>query len=419
MNIASISINNLYQINQTDKKQLCSNYAATNKSEAINLNNLPATYYNKIMFTGLNSQDGSKHLINNYRGCLFGGAFGDALGGPIEWYSADAIKNKFGRSGLRYILKKDYMYKITDDTQMSIFTADGLLKSFLKNPNLSCEPDYSTIYASYLDWYKTQIASYADGKRDSGLLSENALFSRRFPGNTCLESLKNGVAGSIEKPVNNSIGNGGVMRSAPIGLVYYKDPELAFKVGTKCAALTHGAAGAYLPAGYLASLIANIVQGKSLVEAVDSSTKILKKYDGYESTLSCISKAIEYSSSDIEPQHAIESIGKGGRGDEAIAIALYCALKNPANYKRGIIMAANHSGDSDSTASIAGNILGTYLGGLSIPASWYDRLELGDLLYRYADNLLIDDDYAATFNKSKEQASLLNERRSDDRFTNA
>ena len=70
--------------------------------------------------------------------------------------------------------------------------------------------------------------------------------------------------------------------------------------------------------------------------------------------------------------------------EEALAIAVYCALTHPEDLAAAVRLAANHSGDSDSTAAITGNIMGALLGAEAIPASWLDVLELRDTIDRLA-----------------------------------
>ena len=56
--------------------------------------------------------------INKFKGCLIGGAIGDALGYPIEFVkpSKNDKISRFDGKGI-----------ISDDTQMTLFTANGLL----------------------------------------------------------------------------------------------------------------------------------------------------------------------------------------------------------------------------------------------------------------------------------------------------
>jgi ADP-ribosylglycohydrolase len=70
--------------------------------------------------------------------------------------------------------------------------------------------------------------------------------------------------------------------------------------------------------------------------------------------------------------------------EEALAIATYAVLCHPRDLAAAVHLAANHGGDSDSTAAIAGNIAGTLLGVDAIPGHWLATLELRDTIERLA-----------------------------------
>jgi ADP-ribosylglycohydrolase len=328
----------------------------------------------------------NKHSENNYTACLLGGAIGDALGWPVEFSRLSEIKRKYGEKGISDLIKTNGKVEITDDTQMTIFTADGLLKSASKAFDEESMPDMNTVYNSYQDWLATQKNGYT--KQQNGWISQiKDLYVSRAPGNTCLGALIEGKAGSIEKPPNRSEGCGGVMRVAPAGLMYYKNPETAFEAGARCAALTHGHPNAYLAAGVHAAIIANMVKGKNAEQSVDDAVEILSKYAGSEKLLSLIENAKIFAKSDISPESAIKTLGEGWHGDEAIAISIYCVLKENQNFEKALIMAVNHDGDSDSTGSIVGNILGAYLGLEKIPQKWREEVELSKELTQIAKDL--------------------------------
>ena len=319
-------------------------------------------------------------LIQKSISCLLGGALGDALGRPVERLRSDKMLEYYGKDGLRDLATVGLKARITDDTQMTIFTADGLIKSFLKRgvdkQGEIKPPNMEIVYDSYQDWYNTQTKKFSQCTPKGWISKIEDLYTPVGPGKTCLESLKNGIPGSIEQPVNSSAGSGGVMRVAPAGIMYGKDPKTAFEVGAQCAALTHGGTGGYLPAGFHSAVIANLMQDKSLQEAFNNSIEILKTYKGHETTLGLIEEAMKLAKTDIDPKVAIEKLGYGFKGDEAMAISAYCIFKSPNNLKEALIMAVNHSGDSDSTGAITGNILGAHLGLTDIPKCWIKSLEL-------------------------------------------
>ena len=70
-----------------------------------------------------------------------------------------------------------------------------------------------------------------------------------------------------------------------------------------------------------------------------------------------------------------------------MAISLYCSLKFSDNFERGTLAAVNHSGDSDSTGSITGAILGTLLGVESIPRPWVKKVEESGRIKKIANDM--------------------------------
>lgn len=98
-------------------------------------------------------------------------------------------------------------------------------------------------------------------------------------------------------------------------------------------------------------------------------------------------KASALAKSKIDDVEAIRQLGEGWTGHEALAIAQYCALKHPSSFEDAIVAAVNHSGDSDSTGSICGNIMGTFLGVDKIPDYYLKDLELRDVITEIAEDL--------------------------------
>ena len=178
--------------------------------------------------------------MERIRGCLLAGAAGDALGYQVEFISLREILRRYGDHGVRTMAPY-----ISDDTQMTLFTAEGMLMGLKhRMPMPAC------VYQSYLDWYHTQSPHKPGGAfaKESELLREECLFLREAPGNTCLAALGSGKMGGLEEPINISKGCGGVMRTAPCGmlrLVDTPDPEDAWL----CACRHAGGHGAYDPPG--------------------------------------------------------------------------------------------------------------------------------------------------------------------------
>lgn len=101
-----------------------------------------------------------------------------------------------------------------------------------------------------------------------------------------------------------------------------------------------------------------------------------------------IDLAIELSEiPDADDLDNIHRIGEGWVAEETLGIALYCSLKYPNDFDKGIIAAVNHKGDSDSTGAVTGNILGALLGYDVIDLKWKEKLELKDEILEISDEL--------------------------------
>ncbi len=176
------------------------------------------------------------------------------------------------------------------------------------------------------------------------------------------------------------------MRIAPIGFAYMM-VEKAFQIGCDCAAITHGHPTGYLSSGTLAALISMIIPGNSLTKAIDESIRILKNKKNSKETLQAIDNALEMLGEATPGYCAIEDIGAGWMAEEALAISIYCALVAKNNFKKGVLLSVNHSGNSDSTGSITGNILGALYGVDILPENWVINLELKELIEETAGDL--------------------------------
>ena len=66
-------------------------------------------------------------LNDKFKGCLLGGASGDALGYPVEFLKYEQIQSLYGRDGIQIYSLTDNTALISDNTQMTLYTANGIL----------------------------------------------------------------------------------------------------------------------------------------------------------------------------------------------------------------------------------------------------------------------------------------------------
>ena len=348
-------------------------------------------------------------IIEKFQGCLLGGAIGDALGYPIEFNrSIDSIKNKYGDAGINRFELQDGKARISDDTQMTLFTANALIwwntRGHLKG--ISPKP-IDCIYMAYKNWHNTQlIEKYRDDSFNiCWIYHLPELNIERAPGLTCMDALSGSERGSIENPLNNSKGCGGVMRVAPCGLYFpsegtndYNNFHSIGMLGAEASAITHGHPLGNIPS-YVFTIIINILaynDNVSIEEAVNIAMKVYKdklniadkKTNKY--FIDLIEKSIKLANKNYDDNDCIYELGEGWVAEEALAIAIYSCSKYQDDVEKAIVCAVSHGGDSDSTGAIAGNIIGTYLGIDKIPEYYKQDLELRDEILELANDLFAD-----------------------------
>jgi ADP-ribosylglycohydrolase len=259
---------------------------------------------------------------------------------------------------------------------MTLFTAEGLLRG----PGGPAHA-VAGVARAYQRWLATQQTGGGGGGNAGWLASQRALHSRRAPGNTCLSALQRGRAGSTAERINDSKGCGGVMRVAPAGIAA-RGPD-AFALGAECAAITHGNPTGYLPAGVLAMVVGEIVHGVALEDAVGAARAELVRHPHHAHTLAAMDAAVTLAA---RGRPTLETLGGAWVAEEALAIALCCALV-ATDVRDGLLLAVNHSGDADSTGAIAGNLLGAVHGVGAIPSDLLQPLELRDVITQIGHDL--------------------------------
>lgn len=338
-------------------------------------------------------------LQDKCRGSLVGGAVGDALGYEVEFSSLSSIRKRFGENGItRYVLH-DGVAHFSDDTQMTLFTLEGLINGVAGTKAGKKEEILPYIEKAYLNWYKTQTEALSK-LADSRMGDIEALWARRAPGLTCMSALENITNGfGVE---NNSKGCGGVMRVAPIGIFnaahrdIYDYEDAALLAGWS-AEITHKHIASTFASALLATTVMNCIEEDTVDRMefffiVTGGLSMMRKFfpdheEEWQKFNALISLALDLGKSDIAEEDAIRRLGEGWVGDEALAIAVFSVMRHIDSFEDCIICAVNHDGDSDSSGAIAGNIIGAILGYSAIPTHYLGNLEIEPLLVTAADAL--------------------------------
>ena len=337
------------------------------------------------------------------RGSLIGGAIGDALGFPVEFiYSYEEIQRRYGENGITRLQTEQWWTEssigkavISDDTQMTLFTALGLLNA--KEKGMAPVP---AICHAYVEWFYTQKGFRSKRFNDCWIGDLPEMNVRRAPGRTCISALEKIIQGG--EPMNDSKGCGGIMRVAPIPLYGFSQNRIPDvfaldNLAADAANLTHEHPLGYIPAYVMSHIIYRLATDESPTneafhEYVHEAMRMADDKYGFKSqsmqTLhTLVDLALKLSSKDSPDYEAIQQIGGGWVAEETLAIAVYCCAKYFDDFEKAMIASVNHGGDSDSTGAVTGNILGAAIGYEAIPKHFKADLQLHDVILHVADDL--------------------------------
>ncbi|GAA4246693.1 ADP-ribosylglycohydrolase family protein [Dactylosporangium darangshiense] len=328
--------------------------------------------------------------MSKVRGALFGLAFGDALGAPTEFMTYEAIVRRYGDRGPRDLPADG---RVTDDTQMTLAVADGLL-SALEEPPLTAARLEPRVRGRFLQWLVDP---------------EN----NRAPGNTCLQACRAMAQGRPwwEATVAGSKGCGANMRVTPMGLAPGLTDDERAGAAQLQAALTHGHPTGLAASELSALAVRWLLDGLPVAELpaalrarcesqrevyrgdwlgdelwrrpkVESPAQFISTgWDECLEVLTGLEDAVRYVGPDADPCAAG---GAGWVAEEALATAVYCVLLHPDSPVDAIARGAASSGDSDSIASLAGGFAGAVHGAGAWPSEWFERIEYRYDLDRYS-----------------------------------
>ncbi|GGZ67467.1 ADP-ribosylglycohydrolase family protein [Streptomyces echinoruber] len=338
------------------------------------------------------------------RGCLLGGALGDALGCPVEFHSLDRIRAEHGPRGVTGPVPDGtgVVGRISDDTQMTLFTAEAVRQAHERERLKGIGGAAPRLVRwAYQRWLETQRRPAPDPAAPmppeyegpvGRLVTEPWLYARGAPGNACLSGLARDFVPDPAAelgppgPVNpGSKGCGAVMRSAPFGPAL-APVEHAFGLAARCARTTHGHPTGSYAAGALAAIVSHLVDGESVEGAVLRTQRLPARHPGHEETTAALQRALDLAAEGAPDAEKVERLGAGWVAEEALAIGVYCALAAD-RVTDALLPAVNHSGDSDSTGSVCGTILGARWGDHGLPHEWLERVEGRDTIASVADDL--------------------------------
>lgn len=334
------------------------------------------------------------------KGALLGAAAGDALGRSLRKLDLAEIQEHFGPDGIReyYLDTASGKALLSSDLQLTLFTANGVIYG---NYLASAGKDIlrkTAVQTAYMDWFITQNKPFESGSSlprhsmlggVSWLLDLPELYSERAHNPAGVLAAP---AAEVKKENHTCSACASVVRVLPAALSPLgRSLEETAREGAELAALTLPGTASKICAAYLSALVRLLAEGKGPEEAMDIAKDICDKIYGIHPQWSNIEARIRAARGlapcDGEDALYLPILGEGWIPEEALALALFCALRHREDFTSGILAAVNRTGDSCAAASETAAILGALLGYEKIPQQWKENLELSEALEELSRDL--------------------------------
>ena len=286
-------------------------------------------------------------------GAAIGTMCGDALGMPVEGWSADAIAQRFGRLDAMLpgrLPEGSY----TDDSQMMIAILETVAQAGGLDPiHLACR-----FVAGFEPW-----RGY--GGRIFGVM----------------DRLRQGVA--WDQAGTDSFGNGGAMRVGVLGARYPDDEDRLFDAALNQCRITHhhpqglaGAAAQAMAVGLacrLGSAGQKPLAGDFIAYLAGKTEKIDRHFAERLAAMPALPKGDEAAAR----QALTLAYACDVTAAEAVPPAVGAFLAADS-FEQAVVLAVSLGGDTDTIGAMAGALAGAYWGLEAVPFSWFEALENGE-----------------------------------------
>ena len=297
-------------------------------------------------------------MINRQRGCFYGMAIGDALGAAVEFRSPGSFQPVTGyRAGGPHGLNAG---EWTDDTSMALALSESIT---------TVGWDLDDQARRYLEWWRKGKFSINGTCFDIGTTTIRGL--SRF------EETGNARTSGAKGP--NAIGNGSIMRLAPVPIamagMFAESPAVLAKYCAESSLPTHGHEDCVSACAYLGLVIAPFLDGMK-------KDDVLKPEWVHLETLrrsGLLSPGVEAVAAGSFQRKQPPEIQGSGRVIPSLEAALW-AFWNGNSFEDSVLKAVNLGDDADTTGAICGQLAGAYFGLGGIPNSLLDGLAGKEML---------------------------------------
>ncbi|MFQ5878920.1 MAG: ADP-ribosylglycohydrolase family protein [Dehalococcoidia bacterium] len=298
----------------------------------------------------------NRELQDRFRGCLLGLAVGDALGAPVEGWSADAIRRRYGRLtamvGGSALGRRLGPGETTDDTAMMLCIARTIAQRR--------RFDAAEVARRFLAWYDTK-------PKDIGSTTRVAL-----------SLLRQGVpwqeAGRLahQQLGGQMAGNGSIMRCAPIALLRWRNEPLLMEESIDSSLITH-----YDPRACWATVALNLLLVQCLMGHKERSLAAVALKVAEPEVRLAVRSA---------PTLMARALPNSGFVLDTLQAALWCFL-HAESLEEALVAAVNLGGDADTIGAVCDALAGAYYGAAAIPSRWLSPLRSRDEISELADGI--------------------------------
>jgi ADP-ribosylglycohydrolase len=328
--------------------------------------------------------------LSKVRGCLYGGAVGDALGAPAEWRTPEEIRARYGEiagfvepwDGPSEVGKGDGRY--TDDTLMVRVLGRIYVEHGDHLDPFAFAARVVPLIADEPTWVP---------ERGRAMPLVERLF---YPEKWLLMRLRLANADPRLGGVGNMVNCGAAMYAAPVGIVNAADPDAAYREAIDLFAAHQWSYGLEA-AGVMAACVAAAFAPGADVETVVAVAQRLAKEGTKRAIDAVVVRAREFSDwreaigplrEAIRPFDGSAEDGRRDRGNgtddwgpsrlrsiEEVPVALGFLLVGGGAFEPSVLGAANYGRDNDSIAGMAGAIAGALHGDRVIRPDWIATVE--------------------------------------------
>lgn len=333
-------------------------------------------------------------LTDKTRGCVYGLAVGDSLGGATEGYPPEAIRERFGGWVTDIVgpYRRDWKHErpispyhkghghVTDDTLMTIALANVYeevrdhLTAFDMADHLVPELADKVIFIPELE-------------------TETVLVNRLFLAEKYLVlRLRSAHADPREAGVGNVVNCGAAMYMAPVGIVNAGDPAGAYREAIDIAGAHQWSFGREAAGVMAAAVAAACRPGATLDDVLRACLELAR--DGTRDAIAAVTEAarevrgweaaIPHLRDAVRP---FDTVGENYREPdldarkpsrrasiEELPVALGMLVATNGDYVQAVLGGVNYGRDSDSIAQMAGAIAGALHGADAVPKGWLDAV---------------------------------------------